>query len=86
MAEDGRGNNFSEHSSALEPAPARELHNPADEEKAMSKETEWKPSAHELAIMLSLSVTSLMTALDATIVTTTVGVSPLIYVSIGIIS
>jgi hypothetical protein len=46
-----------------------------DAEKAVPQAADWKPSIHELAIMITLSITSLMIALDATIVTTTIGVS-----------
>jgi hypothetical protein len=45
-----------------------------DEEVAVVTEPEWKPTAHELAIMLTLSTTSLMISLDATIVVTTIEV------------
>ncbi|KIW06855.1 uncharacterized protein PV09_02531 [Verruconis gallopava] len=43
-----------------------------DEEAAHAPEPEWRPTIHELAIMLTMSVTSLMIALDATIVVTTI--------------
>jgi hypothetical protein len=51
-----------------------------DEEIAVAPEPEWKPTVHELAIMLTLSTTSLMISLDASIVVTTIGVCMLMLV------
>jgi hypothetical protein len=45
-----------------------------DEEAIVLQEPKWKPSVHELAIMITLSVASLMVSLDATIVVTTIEV------------
>jgi hypothetical protein len=36
---------------------------------------QWKPSLHQLAIMLSLAICSVMISLDATIIITTLSVS-----------
>lgn len=42
----------------------------------MTSPTKWKPTARELALMLSLGIISLMISLDATIVVTSLSVSP----------
>lgn len=43
-------------------------------DESISQAPEWKPSTQELMIMGVLSVISLMTALDATIIVTSVNV------------
>lgn len=45
-----------------------------DEEANLDAQPDWKPSRHELAIMLTLAITSMMISLDATIVVTTIEV------------
>jgi len=46
-----------------------------DEESRSVLETEWQPSNHEKAIIYTLAITSLVVALDATIIITPLSVS-----------
>ena len=45
-----------------------------EKESELPAALEWKPSTHELLIMLTLSIVSFMVALDACIVVTSIGV------------
>jgi hypothetical protein len=56
---------------------------PADIESAKSGQVEWKPQKQEYLVMLTLSIISLMVALDATILVT---VLPVSYMSIDLTS
>ena len=52
-------------------------------ESAKSSQVEWKPQKQEYLVMLTLSIISLMVALDATILVT---VLPVSYMSINLTS
>jgi hypothetical protein len=54
---------------------------PGDVESAKSSQVEWKPQKQEYLVMLTLSIISLMVALDATILVT---VLPVSYMSINL--
>ena len=56
---------------------------PADIESAKGGQVEWKPQKQEYLVMLTLSIISLMVALDATILVT---VLPVSYMSIDLTS
>lgn len=49
----------------------------SDVEDALPKEQpeDWKPSGHELLIIITLAIISLLVALDASIIVTSLGVS-----------
>jgi predicted MFS family arabinose efflux permease len=58
----------------IRPTPELHSHEPTrdiEKEQASSPVPDWKPSLHEVAILLSLAIISLMVSLDATIVITT---------------
>jgi hypothetical protein len=40
-----------------------------------SQQVEWKPTGHELLIIITLAIVSLLVALDASIIVTSLGVS-----------
>jgi hypothetical protein len=46
----------------------------ADLEARQTAASDWKPSRHELLIIITLALVSLMISLDATIVVTSIGV------------
>ena len=50
---------------------------PASDHHIVRPELDWKPTGHELAIMLILSLTSFVVSLDATVIVTSIGVSGL---------
>jgi hypothetical protein len=56
---------------------------PDDVKSAKSSQVEWKPQKQEYLVMLTLSIISLMVALDATILVT---VLPVSYMSIDLAS
>jgi hypothetical protein len=56
---------------------------PDDVESAKGSQVEWKPQKQEYLVMLTLSIISLMVALDATILVT---VLPVSYMSVDLTS
>lgn len=45
-------------------------------DESLRQETEWKPTTHQLMIMVALSVISFMVSLDACIIVTSLSVRP----------
>lgn len=65
-------------------ASNHESRNPYEQSKEFDSENcspesvpeEWKPSGHELLVIITLAIVSLLVALDASVIVTSISVSP----------